>query len=142
MRPLERACDRADLLIKEDVVRDRLTADELRGPIEADGSSSVLRERVMLAHARQLHRQATQSKFVSNARLDDRQLLRACAAEAPALNALDDILRRHQQSPRGRVRLLRIARTLADLDDRQHVAEVDIWRAAALRGFTTTTISS
>jgi predicted ATPase with chaperone activity len=55
------------------------------------------------------------------------------------LNALDDILRRHHQSPRGRVRLLRVARTLADLDDREEVAEVDIWQAAALRGLTTTT---
>ena len=29
VRSLERACDRADLLIKEDVVSDRLAADEL-----------------------------------------------------------------------------------------------------------------
>lgn len=127
--------DRLDLLVEVPA----LTASELRGPEEPAGSSSALRERVMLAHQRQLDRQLSQSEFVANGRLEDRQLLRACAAKAPALNALDDILRRHHQSPRGRVRLLRVARTLADLDDREEVAEVDIWQAAALRGLTTTT---
>lgn len=125
--------DRLDLLVEVPA----LTARELRGPGEPEGSSSTLRERVMLAHQRQLHRQLSQSEFVANARLEDRDLNRACAAKTPALDALDEILRRHHQSPRGRVRLLRVARTLADLDDRERVAEVDIWQAAALRGFTT-----
>src|SRR5690606_31910383 len=84
---------------------------------------------------RQLHRQAKSCEFVPNARLNDRQLLKACAAAAAAMNALDEVLRRHHQSPRGRVRLLRLARTLADLDDRDQVGEIDVWQAAALRGF-------
>ncbi|MEO6596023.1 MAG: hypothetical protein ABIP94_14835, partial [Planctomycetota bacterium] len=54
-----------------------------------------------------------------------------------ALKAVDDVLRLHYQSARGRVRLLRIARTLADLDDRTAVNEVDIFEAATLRGFAT-----
>jgi hypothetical protein len=33
------------------------------------------------------------------------------------------------------VRLLRLARTLADLDDRPAVVEGDVWQAATLRGF-------
>jgi magnesium chelatase family protein len=124
--------DRLDLLVEVPA----LTAHELRGPAEPQGSSGALRDRVMLAHERQQHRQSDPSEFVANAHLNDAQLLHACAAQEPALDALDDILSRHHQSPRGRVRLLRIARTLADLGDRQQVEEVDIWQAAALRGFT------
>jgi magnesium chelatase family protein len=90
---------------------------------------------VLVAHARQLARQPQAKQPVPNARLADRALLAACAADDAALAALDDVLRRHHQSGRGRVRLLRLARTLADLDDRDRVTDVDVWQAAALRGF-------
>jgi len=68
--------------------------------------------------------------------------MQACACTEGALDVLDDLLRRHHQSGRARVRLLRIARTLADLDDRAAVAEVDVFEAAALRGFTTGALGS
>jgi predicted ATPase with chaperone activity len=67
--------------------------------------------------------------------LQDRQLLAVCAASDVALRAVDDVLRRHHQSGRGRVRLLRLARTLADLDERGSIGEVDVFEAASLRGF-------
>jgi len=130
--------DRLDL----NVTVPALTAAELRAPEDAQGSTSFLRDRVMLAHARQLHRHEDSDEFACNARLEDPQLSRACAAKEVALNALDDILHRHHQSPRGRVRILRIARTLADLDDRPSVTEVDIWQAAALRNFDAPTTSA
>jgi len=38
------------------------------------------------------------------------------------------------------VRLLRVARTLADLDDRDGISEIDVSEAAALRGFTATAL--
>ncbi len=124
--------DRLDLQVEVPA----LTPAELRGPEDAARSTAVLRERVLLAHARQVHRQAHTDTFVPNARLCDRPLLAACAASEPVLQAIDEVLRRHQQSGRGRVRLLRLARTLADLDDRAAIAEEDVWQAAALRGFT------
>ena len=128
--------DRLDLRVEVPA----LTPAELRGPEEPAGTTAALRERVLLAHARQLQRQGSSLGFVPNARLNDRQLLAACAADATALQALDEVLRRHHQSPRGRVRLLRLARTLADLDDRSSVGELDIWQAAALRGFADTVL--
>lgn len=129
--------DRLDLHVEVPA----LTPAELRGDPEPAGTTKALREQVMLAHARQLHRQSGTTGFVPNARLHDQALHSACFAENAAMNALDDILRRHHQSPRGRVRLLRLARTLADLDDRAKVGEVDIWQAAALRGFVATALS-
>ena len=108
---------------------------ELRAPEDRAGSTAILRERVLAAAARQQHRNRSRATFVPNARLADRPLLAACAADERTLHAIDEVLRRHHQSGRGRVRLLRLARTLADLDDRAAIAEVDVWEAAALRGF-------
>jgi len=123
--------DRLDLQVEVPA----LNPAELRAPEDASGSTAVLREQVLLAHDRQLHRQGRSGVPVPNARLADRQLQSACAADDAALHAVDEVLRRHHQGGRGRVRLLRIARTLADLDDRAAVRDVDVWEAATLRGF-------
>jgi predicted ATPase with chaperone activity len=50
-------------------------------------------------------------------------------------HAVEDVLRIHSMSGRARVRLLRIARTIADLDDRDNVLIPDIHAAARLRGY-------
>jgi magnesium chelatase family protein len=123
--------DRLDLQVEVPA----LAPDELRAPEDPAAGTAALRDQVLLAAARATHRQARDGAWLPNARLHDRQLLAACAANDATLHALDDVLRRHHQSARGRVRLLRIARTLADLDDRDAIAEVDIWEAAALRDF-------
>jgi magnesium chelatase family protein len=72
---------------------------------------------------------------VANAQLSDRQLHDVCRADERTLSALDGVLDRHHQSGRGRVRLLRLARTLADLEQRDTIREDDVLEAAALRGF-------
>ena len=123
--------DRLDLQVEVPA----LSPAELRGPEDPMGSTATLRERVLVAHARQAHRQATHDTFVPNGRLADRALLAACAANEATLHAVDEVQKRHHQSGRGRVRLLRLARTLADLDDRASVDAIDVWEAAALRGF-------
>jgi magnesium chelatase family protein len=123
--------DRLDLQVEVPA----LSPAELRGPEDPDGDTATWRARVAIAHARQAHRQGRDGLVVPNARLADRQLARACAADDAALHAVDEVLRTHHQSARGRVRLLRLARTLADLDDRAAITSLDIWEAAALRGF-------
>ena len=125
--------DRLDLQVEVPA----LLPEELRAPEDAAGSTRTLRERVLLAHARQQHRQSSRGSTVTNARLADAALVRACACDDAALLAVDELLRRHHQSARGRVRLLRLARTLADLDDRAAVTDIDVLEAASLRGFTT-----
>jgi len=123
--------DRLDLQLEVPA----LLPHELRAPVEPQGTTKWLRERVAVARARQVARQTTNGFTVPNARLADRALERACAADEIALRAVDDVLRLHHQSGRGRVRLLRIARTIADLDDRDAVSDGDVFEAAALRGF-------
>ena len=122
--------DRLDLQVEVPA----LTAAELRATEDPAGSTAQLRERVLLAHSRQQHRQQN-GMAVPNARLLDRALQRACQCDEAALLAVDEVLRHHHQSGRGRVRLLRIARTLADLDDHDTVRDIDVLQAAALRGF-------
>jgi magnesium chelatase family protein len=123
--------DRLDLQVEVPA----LSPAELRAPEDAAGSTQALRERVLVAHARQQHRQTRHGITTPNARLADRALHAACAADDRALLAVDEVLRLHHQSGRGRVRLLRLARTLADLDDRAAIGEVDVFEAATLRGF-------
>ncbi|HEX5051801.1 MAG TPA: YifB family Mg chelatase-like AAA ATPase [Planctomycetota bacterium] len=125
--------DRIDLQVEVP----NLLPEELRGPEDAFGTTAHLRACVQVARARQQHRHERFGIVRANAWLQDRQLLQACALDDRALAATDEVLRLHHQSGRGRVRLLRIARTLADLDDRASVAEVDVFEAAALRGFGT-----
>src|SRR5204862_6677363 len=68
--------DRLDLQVEVPA----LTPAELRAAEDPSGGTPALRERVLVAHARQQHRQRGRGGAVPNARLADRQLLVACAA--------------------------------------------------------------
>ena len=108
----------------------------LRQPPDSAWSTEPLRSRVLAAQARQLARNGTHQRVpVTNARLQDRELARACAIDSKVEDVLEDVLRLHRQGGRARVRLLRVARTLADLNDRAQVAATDILEAASMRGF-------
>ncbi len=122
--------DRIDLRVE---VPD-LLPHELRAAEDPAGSTATLRERVLAARQRQQGRHPRPGVMIDNARLADRALLQACAADDTVLRAVDEVLLRHHQSGRGRVRLLRLCRTLADLDDRERLTEADVFEAAALRG--------
>ncbi|MCC7397264.1 MAG: YifB family Mg chelatase-like AAA ATPase [Planctomycetes bacterium] len=128
--------DRLDLQVEVPA----LLPAELRAPEDKAGSTAVLRERVLAAWSRQQHRQTRNGLLTPNARLQDRELAAVCRADEPTLQTLDDVLGRHRQSARGRVRLLRLARTLADLDDRDTIDAGDVLEAAALRGLAETAV--
>jgi magnesium chelatase family protein len=106
---------------------------ELRAPGAAGDSTASWREQVLAARRRQFERQAGERRAVPNGRLDGERLLRACAADEATLRLVDEVLRRRHESARGRVRLLRLARTLADLGARERIEDVDVLEAAALR---------
>ena len=120
--------DRIDLCVEVPA----LDPSELRGPAEAGGDTASWAERVQAATERQRHRNRHTSS--SPAHLEGEALLRACAATEGTLRLLDDVLRRRHASGRGRVRLLRLARTLADLADRPCIEPEDVLEATALRG--------
>ena len=97
-------------------------------------STTVLRERVLVAFDRQRHRNNSAQGWKPNGRLEDHQLERVAGSDDRVHDTLEDLLRIYKMSGRSRVRILRIARTLADLDDRDDLTVADIRQATRLRG--------
>ena len=118
--------DRIDLQIEVPA----LPPAELHRPPDPNWSTARARERVLQAVGRQSGRNP---EGVPNGRLRDSDLEAAIGSHARINGVLEEVLRIRRLSGRARVRLLRIARTLADLDAREDVAPDDILSAARLR---------
>jgi len=91
-------------------------------------SSAAMRARVVQARATQLARQDK-----PNAELGARELDKHCRADAPAQTLMKTAISRLNLSARAYHRVLRLARTIADLDDAKavgapHVAEAVQYR--------------
>ncbi|MEZ5963417.1 MAG: YifB family Mg chelatase-like AAA ATPase [Planctomycetota bacterium] len=111
-----------------------LPASALRVAPPPSWSTAPLRERVLVALERQRRRNGGDAGgFVANGRLPARRLREVVGATSAVLDAVDAVITTYRMSGRGRVRLLRLARTLADLDDRDEVSEDDVLEAASLR---------
>jgi magnesium chelatase family protein len=93
-------------------------------------SSAVVAARIADARARQLARQGT-----LNGRLAGRRLRAACGLGAPAARRAVALAELEGLTGRGTVRLLRVARTIADLAGRDVVATHDLDEAARFRTF-------
>lgn len=98
--------DRMDLLVSVNP----LTADELEAAPATDASPAVA-QRVAQAYSRQLERQGK-----SNQLLGTREVERLCKLDAPSQAHLRDSMKRFDWSARAYHRVLRVARTIADLD--------------------------
>jgi magnesium chelatase family protein len=123
--------DRIDLLVT--VARPRAAA-------LADApttSSATVRQRVLAARERQTARLSDASVH-TNAQLDARLLRAHVRIEAAARRTLAQAYDRGGLSARGHDRVLRVARTIADLADREAVQLDDVLQALALRTRDTT----
>ncbi len=116
--------DRIDLWAAMDRVPPELL---LRGP--APESSAVVGERIAAARACQLSRNGG----VPNGRLGGRALREACGLDGPAVARAVLLSEREGLSGRGTDRLLRVARTIADLAGRPVVGAQDLDEAARFR---------
>ena len=115
--------DRIDLQVEVPALRDIDLAEAPAG----EASSSV-RQRVEAARARQLDRQSR-----ANALLSGGELERWCAPDAAARRLLRDALSRLSLSARSFHRVLKVARTIADLAGRPGVGAGDVAEALAYR---------
>ena len=115
--------DRIDLHVEVP----RPAARELSRAPPGECSSSV-RERVLAARALQLERQGTSNAGLTVAAAD-----RVCALQEPELALLDAAMERLALSPRARGRILRVARTLADLEGAQSIAGAHLAEAIGYR---------
>jgi magnesium chelatase family protein len=118
--------DRIDIVLRVDPpARNELSAKEGAG-------SSEIRERVIAARARQQARLAG-SRAASNAEMSSAQVRRICRMSAEASDVLYRAYDAVGLSARGHDRVLRVARTLADLDDRDRIERRDVAQAVAYR---------
>jgi magnesium chelatase family protein len=115
--------DRIDLHV--DVPR--VPPEVIAGTERAEPSECVAR-RVAAARARQLERQGR-----SNARIEGAEVIALSRAEPAALELLETAMRRLALSARAYHRVLRVARTIADLADSDPVSVAHVAEAVALR---------
>ncbi len=97
-------------------------------PREAESSAAVLAVAVHAARARQLGRQDG-----CNARLGHAGIRAHCRAQPAALALLERVAGRFGLSARAYHRLLKVARTIADLQNAEFIAPEHIGEAASLR---------
>jgi len=115
--------DRIDLLIN---VR-RLSRED-RQQTRLPESSAIIRERVIAATSRQKDRQDC-----LNAELDPAQLAKVCALEKAQQALLDTATERLDLSMRAVHRVLKVARTVADLHDEKTIGQEHLAEALAFR---------
>lgn len=118
--------DRIDLL----AAVERPGADALEG--DPPARSSVVRERVVEARARQTSRLAAEG-LRCNGDMGPAAVRRHVRLDAEGERALREAYEEGGLSPRARHRVLRVARTLADLAARERVRKSDVLRALSLR---------
>lgn len=106
-----------------------LSPEELLAPAVAAESSARVRERVMAARARQLERQGC-----VNRDLDAQGLERYCSLSAAVRALLERVMVQQRMSARACHRVLRVARTLADLESSARIAEPHLLEALMFRG--------
>ena len=103
--------DRIDIHIEVPAVKYK----ELRGAGDAESSAAV-RERALRARTRQLERFAAEKKIYANAQMPTRLIRKYCAISAEGEKLLETAIVRLGLSARAHDRILKVARTIADLD--------------------------
>jgi magnesium chelatase family protein len=99
----------------------------------AEESSATIRARVMTARERQAGRLANLS-IATNAEMSPRLVRRLCPLSADAERLLTAAISRLGLSARGHDRVLKVARTIADLEGTARVATEHVAEAVQYRG--------
>jgi magnesium chelatase family protein len=121
--------DRIDLHVEVPAVKFRDITAERTGE-----TSAQIRARVVAARQRQQQRYAGKSRITCNARMTSRDLKTWCALDEPTLELLKMAMADKQLSARAYDRILKVARTIADLANSDkitsdHVAEAVQYRS-------------
>ena len=121
--------DRIDLHVEVPALRDA----ELLGPAEGEPGTCV-RERVVAARERQLARFHARPGVYANAHMSPRDIREFCRTDAAGEGLLRAAIQRLGLSARAYHRVLRIARTIADLDGAARLATHHLAEAIQYRG--------
>ena len=96
-------------------------------------TSATIRERIVRARQRQQVRYASKRKVRCNAQMGSRELKAYAALDEESVNLLRLALTELSLSARAYDRILKVARTIADLDDRDAINTSDISEAVQYR---------
>ncbi|MEN6554846.1 MAG: YifB family Mg chelatase-like AAA ATPase [Anaerolineaceae bacterium] len=119
--------DRIDMLIHVPRVDYQKLSSSRQGE-----SSAAIRERVELARQRQSERFAGTALF-SNADMSPAELRRFCALDAPTQALMQTAMRQLQLTARGYHRVLKLARTIADLAGSAEIGQIHLAEALQYR---------
>ena len=106
----------------------RVAVNELQTAVENTASSAAVRDRVLAARQIQWQRQGK-----CNARLLAAEVERWCLPDRDASNLLARAMQKFALSARAYHRILKVARSIADLDAREQITSVHVGEAIALR---------
>ena len=124
-RPL---LDRIDICVETS----RITYKDLNSGDKPE-SSAEIRKRVELAHAIQRNRYK-KSGILFNSQLSGSLLDRYCALNDDEIEFVDNIFEKLDLTARGYYKILRVARTIADLSGNENIEMEDLTEAIAYRG--------
>lgn len=119
--------DRIDIHIDVPAVRYK----ELRGPASAEDSAAV-RARVAAARQRQLER-LRDLKLYANAQMSSRMIRQFCEIDAESEKHLEMAITRLGLSARAHDRILKVARTIADLEGAERITVKHLSEAVQYR---------
>jgi len=120
--------DRIDLHIEVPPVKFREITSEKTGE-----PSAQIRERVIAARNRQQKRFEAKPKITCNARMGSRELKTYCALDAPTMELLKFAMTDLNLSARAYDRILKVARTIADLAGSENILSDHISEAIQYR---------
>ncbi|BCA57051.1 hypothetical protein W02_41910 [Nitrospira sp. KM1] len=120
--------DRLDIHVEVPAV----SVQELQGQEAAAETSAVILSRVVEARRRQVDRYAKDG-IHTNAQLKPRLLKRYCGLDKPALDLLQQAMVKLGLSARAHGRILRVARTIADLAGAERIHAIHVAEAIQYR---------
>ncbi len=119
--------DRIDLQVEVPLLK----YEELASGLEAESSTDI-KERVL--QAREIQAQRFNNSGKLNALMSIKELKRYCTMENDAQKLLERLFNTFNFSARGYDKILKLSRTMADLESREVISVSDIAEASAYRG--------
>jgi len=106
---------------------------ELRSNVQAEPSKAI-RDRVLMARERQLKRfRGAGEKFFANAQMGSRQIRTFCELSADCERLLERAMTQQGLSARAHDRILKVSRTVADIEGAEHLEAKHIAEAIQYR---------
>jgi magnesium chelatase family protein len=106
----------------------RIPTTELQNQKASDETSVIIAEKVKLARDTQLHRQG-----MTNADLDTKAIKEFCEIDSQSSEFLTKVIEKLHLSPRAYHRILRVARSIADLEQSENIQKQHLQEAISMR---------